>query len=209
MPPPLSYIVLSHLHAPVTIYGFILPVFLYRWWAILFLPLAAQIGTMLDSVPSPDGSQLGNALTTATIFTLTAMAHEVASFASSSLSGFGGWMASLVLCYIVTARLGHRHSNFAFATFCSIVGIAAMAIQAANAVGSTSTPIAGGWWPLGLVAAGCMVSFVLALPGMPFSLSHEELEASMYAPERQGYGTAHHRELDAHAARSRHRRRQR
>ena len=68
MSPPLSYTVLSHLHAPVTVYGFILPIYLYHWWAVLFVPLAALIGCMLDNIRTPDGPQAGNALTTATIF---------------------------------------------------------------------------------------------------------------------------------------------
>ena len=104
----MHYVVLSQLHAPVTLYGFILPIFLYRWWAILFVPLAAQIGTMLDLVRSPDGSEIGNALTTSTIFTLTALVHALASRFSSSLGGFAGWLASLVLAYICTAHLGQR-----------------------------------------------------------------------------------------------------
>ena len=61
----------------------------------------------------------------------------------------------------------------------------------------------------GLVAAGVLVSSILVLPGMPFDVSSEVADAAMYAPERQGYGTAHHRELDKHLARSQRRQRSR
>lgn len=158
MSPPLSYTVLSHLHAPVTVYGFILPIYLYHWWAVLFVPLAAQIGCMLDTIHTPDGSQAGNALTTATIFTLAALVHELASSASSSFSGFAGWFVSLLFSYIFAARLAHRKSNFTFAVFCSSVGIFAMAFQGVNGWSSTSASGSGSgswqrWWPVGLTAA--------------------------------------------------------
>ena len=208
MSPPLSYTVLSHLHAPVTVYGFILPIYLYHWWAVLFVPLAAQIGCMLDTIHTPDGSQAGNALTTATIFTLAALVHELASSASSSFSGFAGWFVSLLFSYIFAARLAHRKSNFTFAVFCSSVGIFAMAFQGVNGWSSTSASGSGSgswqrWWPVGLMAAVLIALLILGLPGMPLFVPREELERSMYAPARQGYGTAHHRELDWHREQAR------
>lgn len=191
---PLAYSVLSHLQAPVTLYGFFLPIGLYGWWSILFVPLAAQIGTMLDSVVSLDGSPIGNAFTTSTIFTITAALHALLSLTTSSLGGFGGWCLALALSYIFVARVGGAMPNFEFSAFCACVGIAMMALQGAFWLEGGSG--AGLWWPLGLAVAGTLLSAILSLPGMPFYMSEEELAASAYAPNGQGYGTAHHTELD-------------
>lgn len=199
-PYPLAYSVLSHLQAPVTLYGFFLPIWLYGWWSILFVPLAAQLGNMLDRVHSVDGSPIGNAFTTSTIFTLTAGVHALLPLATGSLGGFGGWCLALVLSYVFVAQMGGAMPNFEFSAFCACLGVAAMALQAVD--GLEGGRVAGGWWPLAFAAAGTLVSAALCLPGMPCHQSAEELEASAYGPNG-GYGTAHHTELDA--ARRQHR----
>ena len=68
-----------------------------------------------------------------------------------------------------------------------------MLLQAID--GLEGTDVAGGWSPLALAAAGTLLLFVLGLPGMPFHVSPEVLEATAYAPDGRGFGTAHDAEV--------------
>ena len=200
-PYPLSYSIVSHLQVPVTLYGFVLPIWLYGWWSIFFVPLAAAVGTGLDSVKSLDGSPIGSAFSTSTVFTLTALLHALLSL-TASFGGFGSWLVAFAVSYIFIARTGRATPNFEFCAFCACVGVASMLLQAIDGIERTS--VAGGFWPLALAGGLTLLCTLLALPGMPFHVGDELTEAAGYAPNGRGFGTAHHSELEQIARRSSH-----
>lgn len=192
---PLAYSVLSHLQAPVTLYGFALPIVRYGWWAIpLSLPIAATIGNMLDHFQSLDGSQLGNAFSTATVLTLATVLDCIADWRSHGLNPAMGFCVALLLAYFFVSRVGSNTPNFEFSGFCACLGTACMLLSVLDACESAG--VAGGIWPLALAASGTVFSYLVSLPGMPMYVSEEELAASSYAPNGAGFGTAHHSELE-------------
>jgi hypothetical protein len=78
--------------APVTLYGFWLPIWLYGWWFVLLVPLLSVIGMVLDATDFP--SWLGDSFSPfskSAAFTLTATLHAMlsllASFLNSTLLG--------------------------------------------------------------------------------------------------------------------------
>ena len=192
---PLVYIILTHFQAPITLYGFALPICRYGWWSVAFgLPILASLGNLLDTFKSLDGSQLGTAFSTSTVLMLATAIDYIADWRSHGLGPGGGFCVALMLAYFFVSRVGSNTPNFEFSGFCTCLGIACMLLSVVDA--REGTGVAGGLWPLVLSALGTFVSYVSSLPGMPMHVSDEQLAASGYAPNGTGYGTTHHRELE-------------
>ena len=192
---PLVFAILTHFQAPVTLYGFALPIFRYGWWSIpLGLPVTATLGNMLDSFESLDGSRLGTAFSTSTVLTIATVLDYLADWRSHGVGDGVGFCLALLLAYLFVSRVGASTPNFEFSGFCTCLGTACMLLSIVDAREGTS--VAGGAWPLALSALGTFVSYVVSLPGMPMHVTDAELADAAYAPNGTGYGTAHASELD-------------
>ena len=187
---------LSHVAIPLSIYGFVLPIFLYQWYSIfIILIVGFLIKNLLDQYQSASRDSIGTWSGCGTIFTLAYLFHVLLMDLGPDHIGpvhhpFGGpvgWIPSCIGSYYAVSRVGNGRPNSQFAAFCSAVFGVALALQIYDGIEADKPVHLGdprmfGWLPLQVVAGLTALFYLLFyVPCMPFYQTPAQRAAAIAA----------------------------